>query len=197
MDNQLAQIDHQVWASLSRACTEPKHAWRLPALATQSDSGPRVRTIVLRDVNTDARTLVFHTDKRSPKVKQLQSDNRVSLVFYNHESGLQICVAGTASINTNDVAADEQWHKTPASSRRAYLGPHAPGAKLDFVGVNLPDDVVGRIPTENELEPARENFAILQVVAKQLDWLNLNRDGNTRALFQYSEAEVAASWIAP
>lgn len=197
MQPQLAQIEEDIWAKLSAATADSTNPWRLPVLATTDTATPRVRTIVLRDVDRATRTLFLHTDVRSPKVRHIEKQNTVGLAFYDHSSGLQLVVHGLATVHTSESLADEHWSKTPASSRRAYLAPHTPGTPCESPSINLPAHVAGRVPTEEELKPARVNFAVLSVRVEHIDWLRLERDGNTRALFDYTASMPAATWIAP
>lgn len=198
----LPAIEASVWQGLNQASTSSASPWRLPVLATADTAGPHARTIVLRSVDVAARVLMFHTDVRSPKVGQLQTEPRVSLVFYDSATQVQLCVRGLATIHTNDLTADQQWRGTPPSSRRAYLAPEPPGTLSATPCVNLPDTVLGRIPSESELTVGRENFAVIAVATQEVDWLKLDRQGSLRAMFGYvhtSGIVVAddGQWVAP
>ncbi|MFK7817431.1 MAG: pyridoxamine 5'-phosphate oxidase family protein [Planctomycetaceae bacterium] len=190
----LPEIESDIWERLAGSVSGEPGGWRLPVMTT---SGPHARTIVLRAVSQQARELVFHTDVRSPKVQQLQSNSAANLVFYDTTSMTQIVVQGTAKVHTDDELTDREWNCTPGSSRRAYLAPMAPGQRTTEPSVNLPQSVVGRIPDESELEAGRTNFAVISVGVTSIDWLHLDRDGNLRALFEYDAGqEFSATWLA-
>lgn len=193
----LSEIHATVWSGLEAAPADPDHPWRLPVLATQAADGPRARTVVLRSAGKADRTLIAHTDVRSPKVRQLAGDNRVVLLFWDPRRSVQASIQGAATVHTDDAVAGEQWTATPALSRRGYLGPLPPGTPTVKPNHNLPDDIVGRQPTEDELQPGRENFCVIRVLADTIDWLQLDRSGNLRARFEYGTGGLIANWIAP
>ena len=194
---ELPRIESEIWRGLSAACTEPGNTWRLPVLATVgARGGPHARTIVLRNINAAERSLVFHTDVRSPKIEQLREDNRVSVVFYDPSAMTQVTVLGTATVHTDDSTADAEWYSAAASSRRGYLAPQPPGTRVQQPDSNLPDSVIGRVPTEQELANARPNFAVIVVAATEIDWLKLDREANFRARFDYSSGDPVAQWVA-
>lgn len=194
---ELPLIESRIWRDLSAACVEPGNAWRLPVLATVGAvAAPHARTIVLRNVNNAEPSLVFHTDVRSPKIRQLREDNRVSVVFYDPDALTQLGVLGTATVHTDGSIADHEWQNAAASTRRGYLAPQPPGTAVQQPDSNLPDSVVGRIPTEEELAIARPNFAVIAVAVTEIDWLKLDRAGNLRARFDYRSGEPVGQWIA-
>ena len=109
----------------------------------------------------------------------------------------QISVTGTAEVLTDGAVGDANWQTTAASSRRGYLGKLAPGTSTQRPDINLPPEVRGRIPTEDELIPARRNFAVLSIVITSIDWLRLGRDGNLRAVLSYGASTNDFTWVAP
>ena len=48
-------------------------------------------------------------------------------------------------------------------------------------------------PSDEDLEPARENFAVLLVTVEQADWFYLSNDGPVRAQFLHGKGR----WVAP
>lgn len=193
----LDEIHAGVWDSLEAAALSSGHAWRLPVLATVSGEHAHARTVVLRAANGSDRSLVVHTDRRSPKVDQINQNANVCLVFYDPASLLQLSVTGTAQVHSMDAVADANWDDTPASSRRAYLGELAPGLATDEPNINLPEHVRGRVPSEEELAPARINFAVVGITVSAIDCLKLDRDGNLRAQFRYAAHGDEFTWVAP
>lgn len=192
----LPEIESSIWQELTNAVESRSH-WRFPVLATTHNGEPRARTIVLRSVDLESRNLVFHTDARSPKVDQLNSNADVSLVFYDHDRLVQLAVAGHATLHFDDAVANQQWTATPPSSRRAYLGAFVPGTPTAEPEANLPTEFVGRVPEASELQPARVNFAVIVVDVESIDWLKLDRSSNLRARFSYATEPSSMTWVAP
>jgi pyridoxamine 5'-phosphate oxidase len=188
--NSLETIESDLWILLKTACTERNHGWRLPVLATQAGHSIRQRTIVLRDVLPDHRRLLFHTDLRSPKIAQIQMNPNASLLFYDHASAVQLQVSGQVSVETYSPQADRLWEISPPESLRSYLAPQTPGTPADNPDDNLPESVRGRIPERSEIEPGRCHFAILRFEVSDIEWLQLDREGNRRARFYYRNEPV-------
>ena len=58
----------------------------------------------------------------------------------------------------------------------------------------LPDWAEGRKPTDGQLAPARENFAVLLVELEEIDCYHLAHDGHRRALI---EPGGKGRWLTP
>jgi pyridoxamine 5'-phosphate oxidase len=195
--NSLGTIESDLWILLKTACTERNHGWRLPVLATQAGKSMRQRTIVLRDVIPHDRRLFFHTDLRSPKVAQIRMNPDASLLFYDHASAVQLQVSGHVSVDTDSPQADRLWEISPPESLRSYLAPQPPGTPADDPDDNLPESVRGRIPERSEIERGRCHFAVLIYTVSDIEWLQLDRDGNRRARFRYPNQLVQRPDSAP
>ncbi|MFO1003586.1 MAG: pyridoxamine 5'-phosphate oxidase family protein [Planctomycetaceae bacterium] len=112
-DTALTEIYASIWDLLGSSAAGTAPDWRLPVLATLTDHGCEQRTVVLRVVDRDHGALLFHTDVRSSKVEQIRKDNRVSLLFYDHERSVQLKIRGVASIHqTRPVCSITlgSWH---------------------------------------------------------------------------------------
>lgn len=183
----LALVRLTCWQMLERACREPEHEWRTLALATVAGAGAQaygdVRTVVLREVDADERSLVFFTDARSAKVAQLQRQPQATLLAWAHSIGWQLRLRCRLEVETAGLAVSSRWARlkmTPAA--QDYLSPLAPGATID--SPSLP------------LEPqhaTRESFAVVTAQVDAIDWLELHPQGHRRAIFdQYGER-----WVSP
>ena len=91
-------------------------------LATATRSGlPSARAVALRGI--DERGLVFYTDRRSRKGKELNANPRAALVFYWGEIGRQVRVSGRTARLTK--AESESYFRTrPRGSRLAAWSSH-------------------------------------------------------------------------
>lgn len=162
------EIESAVWKELDRAAGDQHHEWRTPVLATLgADGHANARTVVLRHVQPEGRTLVFFTDSRSPKVDELRSQPRASLVFWSKKLRWQLRLRTTFSVLTAGVEVDVAWERLKQTSAAGdYLSAAAPGAPVER-GMT----VVGDQP----------NFAMLQCRVEAIDWLELARGGHRRA----------------
>lgn len=195
-------IEASIWSELKLAVTQPGHDWRLPVFGTGSgtdtgtDSAWDIRTVVLRDVDRTALTLICHSDVRAGKVAAVRSADMVRWLFYDRLHHIQIKVTATATVHTADAIADTQWNQTPVSSRKAYLAPRAPGTAAEGPDFNLPPEFCESLPTEQQVQAGRNNFAVISTHVQSIEWLNLQRTGNLRAVIDYDEG-FTARWIAP
>ncbi|MAH66059.1 MAG: pyridoxamine 5'-phosphate oxidase [Phycisphaerae bacterium] len=187
------------WRGLTEAVTNGRHEWHLPVIASIGvDGGPEARTVVLRSVDPETRTLTFHTDRRSPKVREIEASGRLAWVFYERSSKTQVRVSGATTVHAADEVADAGWARTTLSSRRCYLAPHAPSGTLDEWHPNLPDGLHASRPDATASEAGRENFALVRTRVDRLERLELHHDGHLRARWRWDEADhVEARWLAP
>jgi 3-hydroxyisobutyrate dehydrogenase len=187
----------QIWNYLSRGADSSKSNFHLASLGTVKDNYPKVRTVVLRKVIMEETSLIFHTDIRSGKFGEIQSNRNVSLLFYSKEDKIQIRLEGTASLHVNDELGDRQWHNSRLTSRKCYLAEPAPGTESLNPASGIPEIFAGRLPTEEESEPGRENFCAVKVKVNEIDWFYLSSSGHVRAKFDLRNDDVKSSWIIP
>jgi 3-hydroxyisobutyrate dehydrogenase len=179
---------------LIRAARDRKSPMHTPAVIT---SDIDARTMVLREFDKTAWTLRFHTDTRAPKVAAIEADPRVAVLFYDKGAKIQIRVRGTAEILRDAPVTDAAWDNGSNFARRCYMG-DGPGAASDIPTSGLPAQLEGVEPTDEQLIPARDNFAVLRIVLKQLDWLYLAHTGHVRAQFTQDDSEDwQGCWVAP
>jgi pyridoxamine 5'-phosphate oxidase len=103
------------WLTAAREAGIPNY--EAMALAT---TGPRgqtsVRFVLLKRI--DQRGLVFFTDARSRKGRELRGNPRVALAFYWQPRGRQVRIEGRAQEIT-PPEADEYWSTRPRQSQLA------------------------------------------------------------------------------
>ena len=84
-------------------------------LATADEAGkPSARTVLLRGL--DERGLVFYTNLRSPKARDLNTNPVASLVFAWIQLHRQIVISGSAT-SVSAAEADAYWASRPIESR--------------------------------------------------------------------------------
>lgn len=159
---------------------EASWPWRLPSLATLSADGPQQRSLVLRRFNPKKWELVFFTDFRSTKIKELQKDPRASLHFYDSEKQLQLRLKGIINIEHQSPASREALAEIPIDRRGDYQSGLAPGEVLSDI-------------SETSGTKAEANFALLRFQTKSLDYLEINRVGHRRLKAEYI-VEAWTNW---
>ncbi len=187
------------WRGLTDAALNARDEWHLPVIASIGlDGRPEARTVVLRSVDPETRTLTFHTDRRSPKVQEIEASGWLAWAFYERSSKTQLRVSGVTTVHSTDAVADAGWARTTLSSRRCYLAPHAPSAPLDDWHPNLPDGLHAARPDVEASEAGRENFTLVRTRIDRMERLELHHDGHLRVAWRWNDAGAEeARWLAP
>lgn len=177
-----------LWTELAHAAATRDHPWRQPVLATTCPHlGAQARTVVLREVDPAARTLLLYTDLRTPKVSQLGADPRAQLVCWSPALGWQLRLSVKVGCETEGLKVTSRWamlrHTRAAQD---YLSPLAPGSALPADGVGAPP--AGAV---------RGAFAVLRLQVLAMDWLALDPQGHRRAVFDFRDATPTARWLVP
>lgn len=189
----LEEVKRDLTQRLVRAARDRRSPMHVPAVVT---SDVDARGMVLREFNSAAWTLRFHTDTRSPKVAAIEADPRMAVLFYDKGAKVQIRVRGTGAILRNDEITEAAWANGSNFARRCYLG-DGPGALSDAPTSGLPGDLEGVEPSDEQLLPARDNFAVLLVELNELDWLYLAHTGHVRAQFKRDGSGWSGHWVSP
>lgn len=195
----LADALQRMWDALRQGADSSKHRYHTPVVATvDRDDLPAARVIVLRGVDPENRSLVFHSDARAPKIDHLRRRPHAAWSFWDPDDKVQLRVAGPCTLHFDDDLADRQWNAATAASRRCYLAPEPPSNEADAPTPNLPEDVRGVVPTEDRVAAGRPNFAVVQTHIRRVDWLYLHHAGHRRARFTWTAAgEQHATWLEP
>ena len=179
---------------LQKAIKDGKHEYHCFYLATINKKEPKIRTVVLRALNENKNTLSFHTDLRSDKVKEIQSNRNVSALFYDKKRRIQIRIQGDAQLDKNSNKLKKIWSSMRPESKLCYMGPFAPGEKLDQFQPNLPNHNAQNITTKNN-KKGYENFCRVTIYVGSLDWLQLEHSGHQRIYFSFNKNSKPI-WIA-
>jgi pyridoxamine 5'-phosphate oxidase len=182
----------EVRSLLSRGANDRNSAAHHPVVASiDRDARPQQRVMILRECDWDQRKLRFHTDSRSHKVLQVSKTPEVSVLVYDEPAKIQIRLSGRAVIDTNEIAT-AAWQASTLFARRCYMAERAPGTEVEGPTSGLPDDVQGIQPEEEQIAPARKNFATLIVGFDEIDFLYLANAGHRRARWRWDP--LAAGW---
>jgi pyridoxamine 5'-phosphate oxidase len=190
----------KIFAMLTRGVADRKSPLHTPTLATiGTDGSPQARVIVFRKFLPEERKLIFHTDLRSPKIKEIKADRRVSWLFYHAGEKMQFRITGEAAIHADadDETKLKQWQATWAFGRRCYMG-EAPSRIVSEATSGLPAEISNREPTIEESEVGFQNFAVVSTKISSIDCLELHATGHRRTLFNWNEkGESEISWLTP
>ena len=195
-EDDLPAILAHAWSLLVRGGADRKSPLHTPAVCSVNSAGlPSARVMVLRKADPAASTLRFHTDARSPKVAELHG-KPVAVLAYHPDENIQLRLMGTARIGRDEPDVDQFWNQSTTFARRCYLAQQAPGTPLPGPASGLPAWAEGLQPTEDQVAPARPNFALLWVGVTGIDWLHLANSGHRRAMFRSVDG-WAGEWVAP
>lgn len=181
------QLKADIWQQMLRASVDKHHEWRSPVLVTNGlvtnglitdnnqllkNNFPEARTVILRKVAIDTKTLTFYTDSRSPKVAQIAANPNCTLVFWSKRLSQQLRVKVKISVDTDSELNKKTWQVVKQSpSAGDYLSLLAPGKPLPGASASK----------ENTNQLTSPYFALLIANVVEIDWLALNRDGHQRA----------------
>jgi 3-hydroxyisobutyrate dehydrogenase len=185
----LAAVLADAAAHLTRAARDRKSPMHVPVVGTGDGD---LRMMVLRACDPEIGLLRFHTDARSAKTATIAANGLASVLAFDPEAKIQLRLRGAARIETSGPVADAAWAAASEYARRCYLAVGAPGSPAERPGSGLPAEVEGIRPSEDQLLPARENFAVLLIEPLSLDWLYLAHDGHRRA--QFARAAPGQDW---
>ena len=155
-----------LWEWISNAPSQQRHPMRAPTVITTMRDIPNARTMILRDVLPDV--LIFFTDRRSPKIQDIQSNPHTTIHTYDAKKKLQIRIRAQTSM-ISDHPQRNRWRSMGLHRFQDYGTALPPGTPLHD----------GSIPPAT-LETARENFCILQALVTDIELLKLSRDGHQR-----------------
>ena len=182
-------IARDIEERLLRAVRDRHSPMHTPVVVT-ADADARI--MVLRDYHPATRTLRFHTDARSPKVATVGANAAMAVLFYDRAAKVQLRCRGTGRIEHHGPVADAAWAASTRFARRCYLG-EGPGAEAEKPTTGLPRAFEGVEPGDEDLVPARPNFAVLLVELTSFDWFHLAHTGHRRAVLEQGRWR----WVTP
>lgn len=202
MEPDTKTIYDSMWAKLEAGSSDRRSPFHTPVIATTDSSGePQVRTVVLRRVDREERIICCHTDRRAAKVAEIMACDRVSWLFYEASSGIQVRASGTCRIHCgeDDPIAVETWRSVHPDSRVCYAAPIAPSSELEQWVSNQSSDArkISQTPP-GDLDCPPDTFVVLATGIDRIEWLDLHHDGHHRVRYTFDEAgEPVATWLAP
>lgn len=189
----LDQVREDAARRLVRAAKDRRNAMHVPVVVTGNVDA---RSMVLRHFDGGAWTLRFHTDARAPKVAVIDADPRMAVLLYDKPAKVQIRLRGTGQVMREGELVENAWAASQNFARRCYLG-EGPGAASETPTSGLPTEFEGVEPDDQQLVPARENFAVLLFEIAELDWFYLAHTGHVRAQFSREGSNWEGRWVSP
>ncbi|MDB3985184.1 pyridoxamine 5'-phosphate oxidase family protein [Flavobacteriaceae bacterium] len=177
----LDSLLHNCKTAWSEVKDNKKHPFRFFYLATIGNDGrPSLRTVVLRDFDSETLFFSIFTDLRSKKVKELGQDSRAQFLFYDAKKMLQVTVnvSLVESIN-NDLI----YKSIPEQSKKDYATKMGPGSEISS-------------PEKVEYDFSKGYFTQLVFKAETIEYLQLKRPNHIRAFFT-SETNWEGTFLIP
>jgi hypothetical protein len=195
----LAEIDAAIWHELAAATHDREHEWREAVLATTDGEVGDARTVVLREVEPEARLLRIYTDERAGKVAQLKRFPLGTLVAWSRQRGWQLRLRVSVELLTSGLAVSSRWARIRLSpGARDYLSPLPPGTPIAAtVADGGPALVTRGAPAATgpvrDTPVDRAAFAVLEARVLSWDGLELHPQGHRRARFDPD----GGRWVQP
>ena len=182
---------------INRGVREGKDDFHTMIFSNLQDNKVESRCVIVRDFNEETKTLVFNTDVRSPKVEAIKRNPETSCLFYHFKDKTQLRISTYSTVHVNDNVHDDSWRKTAISSRKCYLTKYRPSTVIETMDDGIPEHLSAKIPTLEESEFGKINFAVISNKIISIDWLYLSSKGHQRARYNFSDNVVKKSWLAP
>lgn len=160
-----------------------RHPFRYFTLATVYEGLPKQRTVVLRKMLHDFEVL-FYTDLRSQKVKDIKANSAVSALFYHPKKMMQVQLEGHAKCVTDKDELNTYWKAIPESSRKDYITKLAPGTYI-----KNPDHV--------DYNPEDAHFCAIKIIPEAISFLQLQRPHHLRLQYTKVEGQWQGQFLVP
>ena len=191
-------IVEEMWSHLEKSTKDRDHDFHSAVFTNLDKEGlPSSRTIILRNISKKNKKIVFHSDYRSPKIKEIEKNNKCLLLFYSPVLKIQLRIKVLSTIEYCNEISNTAWTNTKLMSRKCYLTSVAPGKIISNASDNLPDNLKGKEPEKLQSEKGYKNFSVVTNQVQSIDWLFLSSNGNKRILFDYSNNNNSFYWINP
>lgn len=177
----------KVWSGLSIPVGSTPNPFRLMQLATVDiDGQPKVRTVVLRHADESTRSIIFYADKRSAKLAEIRAEPRVAMTCVDPTGKLQLRMEGLAEPVSDVSRLAQHWQQARASTQALFRHGRLPGEAISSPCAVYETHVEGF-----------ENFALVVVHLRKIEWLDLSQNIHQRARFILQDEHWQAGWLAP
>lgn len=178
----LSELLTNAWAELGDMTHLRGGYAGLAVLATQTESGPEMRQMVIRGADRRSATVTLHTDRQTAKCTQIGANSKVSLLVWRAEGDLQIRATAQAEI-LGAYAAKQVWADLPFATRGNYGVTPAPGTPI-------------KSPDAYQRSASEDRLAVINLHIRKIDVVRLATPLHYRAMFEVSN-NWAGTWLAP
>ena len=194
----LEKTYEEIWKLLIIGKAKAKSEFHQGYLATYNNEFPSIRTVVLRHADKEKNSISFHTDFRSKKITELNNNNNVSMMFYDHGKKIQIKVSGKAEINHKNEKSENAWKNTRPFSKKCYIVDLPPGSNSNAPVSGYKKEHEESLPDTDILDRGYDNFSLIEIKIESIEWLYLHRHGHRRALFKIeNKNKINQNWLTP
>ena len=184
----LKKIEQLIWDFFIQGVKNKKSAFHYPTIGTSNGKDFNLRTVILRKVIKENRTIIFFTDFRSKKIKELSINNKVKIHIYDKKNQIQIQADGLAKIIRNSKNSKMIWDSLSTYSKAIYLTKNPPGTIIKNAKTNL---------EKLDHNKAYGNFTIVNVEISKIYFLKLNSEINKKAMIKYENKNNKYHWLIP
>ncbi|UVK85057.1 pyridoxamine 5'-phosphate oxidase family protein [Pseudomonas sichuanensis] len=177
----------KVWSDLSIPVGGIPNPFRLMQLATVDTEGqPKVSTVVLRHADESTKSLIFYVDRRSAKFAEILAEPRVGLTSVDPSGRLQLRIEGLCESLSDVLLLARHWEQARGRTQALFRHGSIPGEAISSPSSAYEAHMDGF-----------ENFAVVVVHLRKIEWLDLTQDIHLRARFILQGEYWQAGWIAP
>ncbi|MEM6711932.1 MAG: pyridoxamine 5'-phosphate oxidase family protein [Pseudomonadota bacterium] len=177
---------------ITRGVKDRRSPMHLLTVATIGlDGSPQVRSVVNRGYDPETRDLRFHTDARSPKLREIKADPRVAVQLYDAKAKIQLRLDTHATAHETGSLRNKAWEATRPFSRECYRVEVAPGA-----AVAGPQDIA--FASDDDPDEGFDNFVPVTLRIHAMECLYLAHQGHRRSRVSWDDTgNVTATWLVP
>jgi len=195
--NDLDKIYIKIWDLLITGLANRDDPFHIPTFICGTTENSNGRIVVLRGVSQKDKSLWFHSDIRSKKIKILKINPFSSFLFYDKNKKIQLTISCNSKINYQNEITKKSWTKTAHMSRQCYLGEKGPGTISATPTSGLSENVDNFKYSIEESEIGYQNFCLVENFINSVEWLYLAAKGHRRAFFSFKNDLIEKKWINP
>ncbi len=184
----LKDAEQMIWTLLSEGTVNKKSNFHYPTLGTTNNNKTYLRTIIIRKVEKNNRTVVFYTDTRSKKFSDISNNNNVTFHIYDAKKKMQVQCYGKAITLKNNKDTKLIWNSLSNYSKKNYSSSLVPGKKISHISE------ASKLVKE---EAGFLNFGLIKFFINKIEYLQLKKTNNIRVMFSYKGKETIVKLLAP
>lgn len=192
----------QTWALIQTGIDKRHSNYHTTYMSYIAENTPRSAALIPRHLDLQQFTLNCHTDFRSGKIKHLNNNNSVCLLFWCREHKTQLRVNGRAQIQHNNALTRSIWDSMQQMSKVCYAADIAPSTETGTASSGFTESQWDHRQTICNSDETYKNFAILEIHIEVIERLDLRVTGHQKIRF-YKQANSSAGttwthqWLSP